>query len=100
MQRPIPRSEQIELGWIDEQRRPAPGFRTPDQGAATIVWAATSPRLADRSGVYGADCDLTPVAPSSHADVGVAPWALDPDEARRLWECSARVTDVEAGELV
>lgn len=100
LQRHIPRSEQIELGWIDEHGRPGPGFRTPDQGAATIVWAATSPLLAGRSGVYCVDCDIAPVAAADRPDTGVAPWAVDPDEAHRLWEYSARVTGLGAGGLV
>lgn len=100
LQRHIPRSEQIELGWIDELGRPGPGFRTPDQGAATIVWAATSPLLADYSGVYSVNSDIAPVASPDSPDIGVAPWAIDPDEAQRLWEYSARVTDVGASELV
>jgi NAD(P)-dependent dehydrogenase (short-subunit alcohol dehydrogenase family) len=99
LQRHIPRSEQIELGWIDEQGRPGPSFRTPDQGAATIVWAATSPVLADRPGVYCADCDVAPVTAADTPDTGVAPWALDPDEAHRLWEYSARVTEIPARAL-
>ncbi|MBX6752215.1 MAG: SDR family NAD(P)-dependent oxidoreductase [Micromonosporaceae bacterium] len=100
LQRHVPRAEQIELGWIDAQGRPGPGFRTPDQGAATIVWAATSPQLADRSGVYCRDCDIAPAAASGATDAGVASWAIDPDEARRLWEYSARVTELPASERV
>lgn len=99
LQRHIPRSEQIELGWIDEQGRPGSGFKTPAQGAATIVWAATSPLLAGRTGVYCVDCDIAPVAEPGSADSGVAPWALDPDEAQRLWEYSARVTEIGASVL-
>ena len=92
LQRHIPRAEQIELGWIDELGRPGPGFKTPAQGAATTVWAATSPLLADRTGVYCEDCDIAPVAAADGTGPGVAPWAVDPVEAQRLWEYSAQVT--------
>jgi NAD(P)-dependent dehydrogenase (short-subunit alcohol dehydrogenase family) len=93
LQRHVPRAEQIALGWIDEQGRPGPGFKTPAQGAATIVWAATSPLLAARTGVYCEDCDIAPVVAPDGQGPGVASWAIDPDEAHRLWEYSARVTE-------
>ncbi|WP_136519505.1 MULTISPECIES: oxidoreductase [Cellulomonas] len=99
LQRHIPRAEQIELGWIDELGRPGPEFKTPAQGAATIVWAATSPLLADRTGVYCEDCDIAPVAAPDGAGPGVAPWAIDPSEAERLWEYSARITELGPGAL-
>ncbi len=99
LQRHIPRAEQIELGWIDEMGRPGPEFKTTAQGAATIVWAATSPLLADRTGVYCDDCDIAPVAAPDGTGPGVAPWAIDPDEAERLWEYSARITELGPGAL-
>jgi len=99
LQRHIPRAEQIELGWIDELGRPGPDFKTPAQGAATIVWAATSPLLADHSGVYCEDCDIAPVAAPESTGLGVAPWAVDPAEAQRLWEYSARVTGLGSSAL-
>ena len=97
LQRHIPRAEQIALGWIDEDGRPAPHFKTPPQGAATIVWAATSPLLANRSGVYCEDGDVAPVA--EDGGPGVARWAIDPDEAERLWAYSARLTGVDVSRL-
>lgn len=53
-----------------------PAYKSVEAGAATSVWAATAPELADRGGVYLADCQVSQDA---------APWALDPDSARRLW---------------
>lgn len=53
-----------------------PAYKSVEAGAATSVWAATAPDLADRGGVYLADCQVSQDA---------APWALDPDSARRLW---------------
>lgn len=45
LQRHLPKEEMVERGWIDEQGNPLnpAGFKTPEQGAATQVWAATSP---------------------------------------------------------
>lgn len=92
LQRHIPRAEQIAMGWLDEAGQPAPQFKTPAQGAATIVWAATSPLLADHSGVYCEDGDVAPMAADDGGGHGVAPWAIDPEEAERLWTYSAGLT--------
>lgn len=44
-------------GWLDESRQPVdPGFKTPEQGAATEVWAVTSPMLEGFAGLYCEDC--------------------------------------------
>jgi NAD(P)-dependent dehydrogenase (short-subunit alcohol dehydrogenase family) len=59
--------------------------RTPAQAAATIVWAATAPELAEIGGVY---CEDLAVAPSKSAPgdpTGYADWALEPAAAERLW---------------
>jgi NAD(P)-dependent dehydrogenase (short-subunit alcohol dehydrogenase family) len=58
-----------------------------EQGAATTVWAATSPKLRDVSGVYCEDCNVAAsVAADDPNPNGVRPWAIDPEAAERLWE--------------
>ncbi len=52
---------------------------TPEQGAATQVWAATSPDLDGLGGLYLADCSVREDA---------EPYATDPDRAEKLWEVS------------
>ncbi|PSL00201.1 NAD(P)-dependent dehydrogenase (short-subunit alcohol dehydrogenase family) [Murinocardiopsis flavida] len=97
LQRDMTAAEQIERGWIDEQGNiVARGFKTPSQGAATGLWAATSPSLTDLGGRYCEDCDIAPLATAngSMEDGGVRPYALDPDSADRLWRASARLTGV------
>ncbi|WP_152362170.1 SDR family NAD(P)-dependent oxidoreductase [Microlunatus speluncae] len=65
----------------------APTWKTPEQGAATTVLLAASPLLAGIGGRYFEDCnEAAPNQPGSRA--GVAPYALDPDAARRLWQVS------------
>lgn len=56
-----------------------PPIKQVGNGAATQVWAATAPELADVGGVYLADCAIT----AEHA-----PWALDEADAARLWSLS------------
>ena len=92
LQRHLPREEMVKLGWVDEDGNPAgPGFKTPEQGAATSVWAATSPRLDGLGGVYCEDCDIA-VASEGRFRAGVAEWATDPEQAARLWALSVELT--------
>jgi NAD(P)-dependent dehydrogenase (short-subunit alcohol dehydrogenase family) len=66
-------------------------FKTVEQGAATQVWAATSPDLEGRGGLYCEDCHVAgPMAPDGSS--GYAPWAMDPEQAERLWEWSEAQT--------
>jgi NAD(P)-dependent dehydrogenase (short-subunit alcohol dehydrogenase family) len=98
LQRHLPKAEMVERGWIDEDGNslnPA-GFKTPEQGAATQVWAATSPQLDGMGGVYLEDCDIAEPAPADGARTGVRDWARDPEQAARLWTLSAELTGVDA----
>ncbi|MEV6791620.1 SDR family NAD(P)-dependent oxidoreductase [Streptomyces sp. NPDC051320] len=73
------------------------GWKTPEQGAATQVWAATSPQLDGMGGVYCEDCDIAePAAKDTVLGSGVSAWAADPERAARLWELSAELTGVDA----
>ncbi|KJS61568.1 oxidoreductase [Streptomyces rubellomurinus] len=95
LQRELTRREQVELGWVDEHGAViGAGFKTPAQGAATGLWAATSPLLAGRGGCYLEDCDIAPlVAPGTPMDAGgVRPHAVDPAEATHLWSVSLAAT--------
>ncbi|MES4903960.1 MULTISPECIES: SDR family NAD(P)-dependent oxidoreductase [unclassified Streptomyces] len=97
LQRHIPRDEQIAQGWITADGRPADGFKTPAQGAATAVWAATSPLLDGRGGAYCQDCDIAEPATTDDMLIGgVKPWAVDPASAARLWELSSELTNLDA----
>ncbi|MFE7029147.1 SDR family NAD(P)-dependent oxidoreductase [Streptomyces sp. NPDC057621] len=98
LQRHLPRQEMVERGWIDENGVPLnpEGFKSPEQGAATQVWAATSPQLAGMGGVYCEDCDIAELAPADGTRVGVRAYAVDPASAARLWALSAELTGVDA----
>lgn len=74
---------------------PAPGIanstgvsvKTVEQGAATSVLLATSPALDGIGGRYFEDCaEAGPLVPGIRR--GVAPYALDPVAAERLWDVS------------
>ncbi|MFF0186328.1 SDR family NAD(P)-dependent oxidoreductase [Streptomyces sp. NPDC005244] len=98
LQRHLPKEEMVERGWIDENGEPLhpEAFKTPQQGAATQVWAATSPRLDGLGGVYCEDCDIAEPAPADGSRTGVKPHATDPEQATRLWALSAELTGVNA----
>jgi NAD(P)-dependent dehydrogenase (short-subunit alcohol dehydrogenase family) len=66
--------------------------KTPEQGAATSVLLATSPLLEGIGGRYFVDCnEAVPVTRRTGDMSGVAPYALDPNNADRLWEESLRL---------
>lgn len=85
-------------GWLDASCAPAdPTFKTPQQGAATQVRAATSPQLDGLGGFYCEDCDVPVRAETTGQPfVGVKRHAIDADDAARLWALSAELTGVDA----
>jgi NAD(P)-dependent dehydrogenase (short-subunit alcohol dehydrogenase family) len=66
------------------------------QGAATTVWAATAPELAEHGGAYCEDCSVATVDDDPAAPNGVRSYAVDPDSASQLWEESCRWVGVSA----
>ncbi|MBU2669339.1 SDR family NAD(P)-dependent oxidoreductase [Actinoplanes bogorensis] len=99
LSRYIPRDELIAMGWVNEDGAPVAGYtpKTPDQAAAPAIWAATSPQLTDKGGVYIEDCDISEITTTFDFSAGgVMPHAIDPDEATRLWALSAKLTGVDA----
>lgn len=89
-------------GMVDAEGNMTGESKTVAQGASTQVWAATSPRLAGMGGVYLEDCDIAEPAPPADPDtgvrarVGVRDYAVDRDQAARLWALSADLTGENA----
>lgn len=97
LQRHLSTEEMVSRGWIDAAGNVVGrGFKTAEQGAATAVWAATSPHLDGMGGVYCEDCDVAPDMAADGTGPGVRAWAIDRDEAARLWVLSAALTGVDA----
>ncbi|NKY33254.1 SDR family NAD(P)-dependent oxidoreductase [Nocardia speluncae] len=61
---------------------PEPGVLTPQEGAATQVWAAVHPEPLGLDGVYFANCAAEPE---------IAGYAVDPERAAELWELSEQL---------
>ncbi len=96
LQRHLPEEEMVALGWKAPDGSIPPAvqamFKTPEQGASTTVWAATSPQLADRGGVYCENCDIAQFATEdSQRWEHVRPWACDDERAERLWALSEKM---------
>jgi NAD(P)-dependent dehydrogenase (short-subunit alcohol dehydrogenase family) len=99
LQRHLPREEMIASGWMDEEGNVNERFKTPEQGASTATWAATSPQLDGMGGVYCEDTDVaepTDVGGETARSRGVDAHAIDPEQAARLWALSAELTGVDA----
>ncbi|MEZ5984965.1 MAG: SDR family NAD(P)-dependent oxidoreductase [Hyphomonas sp.] len=96
LQRHLPEEEMVALGWKAPDGSIPPMvqamFKTPEQGASTTVWAATSPQLNGRGGVYCEDCDIARLATEdSQRWEHVRPWACDDERAERLWAMSEKM---------
>ncbi|CAN5154948.1 SDR family NAD(P)-dependent oxidoreductase [soil metagenome] len=99
LQRHLSREEMVASGWMTEDGVVNERFKSVEQGAATTVWAATSPALDGMGGVYCEDADIAEptVAGASDARVrGVDAHAIDQEDAKRLWALSAELTGVTA----
>ena len=65
-----------------------------ERGAATSVLLAASPLLEGVGGYYFEDCnEAVRVHHRTEEDRGVAPYALDPENADRLWDMSTDLLD-------
>jgi NAD(P)-dependent dehydrogenase (short-subunit alcohol dehydrogenase family) len=96
LQRHLPLEEQKAMGWIEDDGKVRDGFKTPQQGASTSVWAAVGAELDDAGGLYLEDlAQAVPWSPE-HPWSGVMPYALDPQAADRLWTLSVETTGAGA----
>ena len=77
-------------GAVERFRQAGSELKTAEQGAATSVLLAASPLLEGIGGRYFEDCNEAPVIHRrGGAGIGgVAPYALDRDNADRLWDVS------------
>lgn len=88
----------IKLGYCDAEGNVLPevaaSLKTIPQGAATTVWCATSPLLNEIGGVYCSDCDITGMATDEPMSDGVKHYAVDEENAKRLWDLSEQLTGI------
>ena len=99
LQRHLQKEEMVALGWIDENGSPSEMaknfFKTTSQGASTTLWCATSSSLNGIGGVFCEDCDIAKrkneVDDSLQRYFGVADWAVDTEEASKLWDVTEKM---------
>lgn len=101
-----------KMGALDQDGNPvidpARQLKTIEQGAATSIWCAVSPQLEGKGGVYCENADISPVIESdgtqgsndlslrkASSAFGVFPYAIDAENAVRLWEVSEQLTGVK-----
>jgi NAD(P)-dependent dehydrogenase (short-subunit alcohol dehydrogenase family) len=66
-------------------------FKSVEAGAATAVFTATAPELEGRGGLYLEDCHVAGVNDAPDALDGVKSYALDTNNAERLWALSEKL---------
>ncbi|MCI4645027.1 MAG: oxidoreductase [Hyphomonadaceae bacterium] len=96
LQRHLTTEEMAAMGWMNPDGSIPPEiqllFKTPEQGASTTVWAATSPQLNGMGGVYCENADIAQAAgPDSARWEHVREWVCDEAKAARLWEMSEKM---------
>jgi NAD(P)-dependent dehydrogenase (short-subunit alcohol dehydrogenase family) len=106
LERLVPKETLIAAGVIDPDGNPILDpkrqNKTVPQGAATAVWAATSPTLNGLGGLYCENCDvageMTGQVTGTMADstvlTGVMAHAIDPQLAIRLWTLTEKLVGV------
>jgi NAD(P)-dependent dehydrogenase (short-subunit alcohol dehydrogenase family) len=81
-------------------------LKSTEQGAATAVWAATSPKLENIGGVYLEDVEIAQYDEANYESIatayrnpggfnGIAPFALDTESAQKLWTISEELTQTK-----
>jgi NAD(P)-dependent dehydrogenase (short-subunit alcohol dehydrogenase family) len=87
-----------QFGFLDDKGNPVQevidSLKTIPQGAATTIWAATSPLLNEIGGVYLEDVDIAELAIDSSIPNGVKPYSLDEGSAKQLWKLTEELTGV------
>jgi NAD(P)-dependent dehydrogenase (short-subunit alcohol dehydrogenase family) len=95
LQRYLPKEEMVAMGWMDEDGNVREGFKTTEQGASTSVWAAVGEELEGVGGLYLEDCAEAKPWTKEDPVHGVMEYAIDGDDADRLWTISEETTGVK-----
>ena len=87
-----------QMGFYDEKGNVKPevvaSLKTIPQGAATTVWAATSPLLNDLGGVYCEDVNVAEINDGETFSAGVKTYSLDEANAKKIWVLSEKLIGI------
>lgn len=86
--------ERRRMGWLDEDGNSPSRWRTPEQCASTATWLASAPELSDVGSLYFEECQQAMPWTEQDPGIGVKSYALDPENAKRLWDISADMVNV------
>ena len=87
LQRHLSHEDKLRLGLLEDK------FKSVEQGAATTVWAAVAQEFENKGGLYLDDCALGIIKTKEQAYKdfnGYLPYALDENNAEKLWEMSEK----------
>ncbi len=94
LQRHMSKDDIESRGWVDSEGNVNERFKTVAEGASTSTWAATSPHLQGKGGVYLEDCGFAEVCEARpEFPKGVISYAVDKDQAARLWQLSEEMIE-------
>ena len=88
LQQHLTQEEMTAMGWFDKDGHPHPIFKTIAGGASTSVWAATTPELEGKGGLYLEDCNEAEPATPEKRTGGYQPYIRDEAAAACLWQRS------------
>jgi len=87
-----------KLGYSDAEGNILPevaaALKTIPQGAATTIWAATSPLLNELGGVYCENADVALLSSDVSLIGGIKEYSLDETNAKRLWTLSEQLAGI------
>ena len=88
--------EMAAMGWMNPDGTIPPAiqamFKTPEQGASTSIWAATSEQLNEMGGLYCENCDVAQLATEDSLRwEHVRDWVCDETKAEKLWAMSEKM---------
>ncbi|KAJ5588116.1 hypothetical protein N7537_010794 [Penicillium hordei] len=88
--------KEVMEGWAKDESF-ARIWKSPEQGAATTVWAAVAKVLHGKGGKFLEDCQIAgPHIPETGLlGLGYAPWAYDEQKEAELWERSSELVGLD-----
>jgi len=96
LQRHMSKDDIESRGWVDSEGKVNEQFKTVAEGASTSTWAATSPELKGKGGVYLEDCGFAEICKARpEFPKGVISYAVDKTSAARLWQLSEEMIEAK-----
>lgn len=91
---PLQRYVEEEIAGLKSDKTVIRYMKSPEQGCATSIWAATARAFEGKGGVFCEDCEVIGPTPTDPAPAnpqiapGYGPHAYDPEGEERLWKIS------------